>query len=381
MNGLVVGIDASRNRSGGAKAHLIGILTECDPTQYRIREIHLWSYQELLDSVPNRPWLIKHNPKELEQSLFRQLWWQRYIFHNELKESDCSIVLNTDAGTISRFRPSITMSRDMLSYEPGEIERFGFSKARLRLFLLRYIQNRSLRQADGVIFLTRYAAKVIQQSCGFLSRIALIPHGVGADFKFSRSTPTWPNHNERPIQCLYISNTALYKHQWVVAEAITALRKLGNNLCLTLVGGGTGRAQQLLDQQIAISDPDNSFIKQLPFIPQRELPARLAGADLFIFASTCENMPNTLVEAMAVGLPVACSERGPMPEVLSDGGVYFNPEDSGSIADAIKQIIEHPMLRATIAQRAKSLSKKYSWSRCAAETWEFIVNTYEEIRA
>ena len=35
-------------------------------------------------------------------------------------------------------------------------------------------------------------------------------------------------------------------------------------------------------------------------------------------------MPNTLVEAMASGLPIACSDRGPMPEVLGDGGVLFD---------------------------------------------------------
>ena len=44
------------------------------------------------------------------------------------------------------------MSRDMLSYEPGEIERYGWTKARIRLYLLRLVQNRSLKRSDGVIF-------------------------------------------------------------------------------------------------------------------------------------------------------------------------------------------------------------------------------------
>ena len=75
-DGIVVGIDASRNRSGGAKAHLAGILTEGDPLEYRIREIHIWAHESLLEAIPDRTWLVKHHPKELERSLARQLWWQ-----------------------------------------------------------------------------------------------------------------------------------------------------------------------------------------------------------------------------------------------------------------------------------------------------------------
>lgn len=373
---LTVGIDASRNRSGGAVAHLVGILLEGDPASFGIGEVHVWAYQTLLDAISDRSWLIKHNPPALEQSMLKQLWWQRFGFPVELKLAGCQIVLNTDAGTISTVRPAVTMSRDMLSYEPGVMELFGFSRARLRLILLRYMQNRSLRAADGAIFLTRYAAKVIQQSCGNLRSIAYIPHGVGAAFKQSQQVNVWPEAGVRPIRCIYVSNAEMYKHQWVVVKAISLLRKRGNNLTLSLVGGGKGPAQQLLQDAIAASDPCGVFVEQLAFLPQQELPNHLAQADLFVFASSCENMPNTLVEAMAVGLPIACSNRGPMPEVLADGGVYFDPEDADSIAEAIEQIVQSPALRLAIAQRAKVLSQQYNWKRCADETWAFVAETY-----
>jgi glycosyltransferase involved in cell wall biosynthesis len=373
---LTIGIDASRNRSGGAVAHLVGILSEGDPLSFGINEVHIWSYQSLLNIIPDRPWLIKHNPPALEKSILRQLWWQRFSFPIEVELTGCKIVLNTDAGTISPVRPAVTMSRDMLSYEPGAIELYGFSKARLRLILLRYMQNRSLRAADGVIFLTRYAAKIIQQSCGCLRSIAYIPHGVGSAFNRSQQVNVWPESGVRPIRCIYISNAELYKHQWVVVQAISLLRKRGNNLKLSLVGGGKGPAQQLLQDAIAVLDPCGEFVEQLAFLPQQELPTHLAHADLFVFASSCENMPNTLVEAMAVGLPIACSNRGPMPEVLADGGVYFDPKDADSIADAIEQIIQSPALRLAISQRAKVLSQQYNWKRCADETWAFVAETY-----
>ncbi|PKN22973.1 MAG: glycosyl transferase family 1 [Deltaproteobacteria bacterium HGW-Deltaproteobacteria-3] len=373
---MKIGIDASRNRSGGAKAHLIGILTECHPEKQGIKEIHVWAFRSLLDQLPHHPWLIKHNPIALEQPLFKQLVWQATALAGEVKSAGCAILFSTDASTLCRFKPMVVLSQDMLSYEPGVMRYFGYGLTRLRLLAILAIQNLAFRRAEAVIFLTRYAAKVIQQSCGALPSIAYIPHGVDAAFQQSQAVNSWPEAGGRPIRCIYVSNTDMYKHQWVVVKAISLLRKRGHNLTLRLVGGGKGPAQQLLQDVIAIADPGGVFVKQLEFLPHNDLPALLTEADLFVFASSCENMPVTLVEAMAVGLPIACSNRGPMPEVLADGGVCFDPEDADSIAEAIEQIIQSSALRLSIVQRAKTLSQQYNWKRCADETLAFVAETY-----
>lgn len=377
---MIFGINASRARSGGGIAHLVGILREAKLSDFGISRVHVWSYAELIAALPEAPWLIKHQPSELDRSLFHQLLWERFTLPGELKKSSCSILLNVDAGSVSRFRPAVTMSRDMLSYEPGEIERFGISKARLRLIALRYVQNASLKNADGAVFLTRYASRVIQQSCGDLSNTAHIPHGVGEGFRAIESNRIWPEAMKRPIRCLYISNALPYKHQWHVVKAIALLRQRGFNLLLELVGGGNGKAQKLLESHIAAFDPYGEFVTQRDFVPQNMLPGFLKKADLFVFASSCENMPNTLIEAMAAGLPIACSNRGPMPEVLEDGGVYFDPENSVSISVAIEDLITNSVRRTRLADRAKELSKQYSWKRCANETLSFIVKTAQQIK-
>ncbi|HRK57589.1 MAG TPA: hypothetical protein PLQ67_08725, partial [Burkholderiaceae bacterium] len=175
-----LGINASRARSGGAVAHLVGLLQEARPSDFGIEQVHVWSYPKLLAALPQAPWLVKHAPTQLEQSLPRQLWWERFALPKALRQAHCTMLLNVDAGSVCRFRPAVTMSRDMLSYEPGEIERYGLSKARLRLIALRYVQNAALRSADGAIFLTRYAAQIIEQSCGPIKNKAHVPHGVGA---------------------------------------------------------------------------------------------------------------------------------------------------------------------------------------------------------
>jgi glycosyltransferase involved in cell wall biosynthesis len=330
----------------------------------------------LLDQLPDYPWLVKHNPAELEQSLFKQLVWQATALSGELISVGCDILFSTDASTLCRFKPMVVLSQDMLSYEPGVMRYFGYGLARLRLLVILAIQNLAFRQADGVIFLTRYAAKVIQHSCGALHNIMCIPHGVDDTFKQLQAVSSWPDTEEHPLRCVYVSSAEMYKHQWVVVTAISLLRKRGYNLVLSLIGGGKGPAQFLLENVIADVDPDGIFVEQLEFLPHADLPDVLLKTDVFVYASSCENMPITLMEAMAVGLPIACSNRGPMPEVLSNGGVYFDPTDANSIALAIEQIIQNPELRLSIARKAKFISQQFSRQRCADETFEFVKQTY-----
>lgn len=377
---ITVGIDASRNRSGGAVAHLVGVLTGVRAMAYGVHNVHLWAYKSLANAVPDYPWLKKHSPSVLEKSLIHQVWWQYRCLPREAREAGCDVIFNTDAGSVCPFCPAVTLSQDMLSYEPGEINRFGLSRARLRLFLLRLVQNRSMRNADRVVFLTNYAAKVIQQTTGPLQQYVVVPHGVGEEFRQAGARNRLSNYPTGTIRFLYVSNAAMYKHQWNVVRAIGQIRRMGFNASLLLVGGGKGRAQELLDREISITDPAGEFVEQKAHVAHDEIPRFLAEADVFVFASSCENMPITLLEAMASGLPIASSNRGPMPEVLRDGGVYFDPENSDSITAAIESIITDAALKKRIASRAKELSAQYSWERCADETWKVLSECAREPR-
>ena len=153
---FVIGIDASRNRSGGAREHLMGILENLDADALDISNVHIWSYQKLLLALPERPWLIKHTVPALEGGLVRHLWWQLSALSSALKRHGCHILFTTDASSLCRFSPSVVLSQDLLSYEPGIMTKFGWSRARLRLILIRWLQNAAFRRASGVIFLTQY---------------------------------------------------------------------------------------------------------------------------------------------------------------------------------------------------------------------------------
>jgi len=385
VSGIVIGVDASRNRSGGAREHLIGILETLDPTAQGITQVHVWSYQALLAVLPNHSWLIKHAVPKLENGLISQLWWQAFNLSSELKKYGCHILFTSDASSLCHFSPSVVLSQDLLSYEPGVMASFAWGRARLRLLTIRYLQNAAFRRASGVIFLTQYAANLIQSICGPLRNTQVIPHGVNP--RFFRDSQTIPAEKKvfnagtksDPIRCLYISNAALYKYQWVVIEAIGLLRQKGIVIELDLVGGGFGPAQDKIMAQIALTDPQSQFVKKHPFVPHSALVDHLSSADIFIFASGCEAFGITLLEAMAMGLPIASSNRSSIPETLQDGGLYFDPENPAQIAASVDKIILDPALRKQLAHRASQLAKQYSWEHCSNETWGFIMDTYKKI--
>ena len=375
----VIGIDASRNRSGGARAHLIGILGHADPSAHGISKVHVWSYKELLDQLPDARWLVKHNPPALEKTLIHQAWWQYRFLARELRRYNCDILFTSDAGSICGFQPSVVMSQDMLSYEQREMRRYGISLARLRLILLRFIQTRSMKRAAGTIFLTEYAAQVVQEEIGELPRFSVIPHGVGKAFRQAEVVHARLTVLRKPLRCLYVSNAEMYKHQWNVVKAIGALRKRGYSVTLLLIGGGAGKALRMLEAEISRTDPKREFVVTEGFVRHESVPIALANSDVFIFASSCESQSITLVEAMASGLPIACSDRGPLPEVLMDGGVYFDPEDVESISAAVERLILNQDLRLAMGKRSAVLSERYSWERCGYETWRFLRETVDSL--
>ncbi len=375
---MILAINASRAKSGGGFSHLIGIMECVNPIIYSFKKVHVWAHEDLAKKLPKKSWLILHITKVSEKSIVRQLFWERFYLDKEIIKHKCDILLNLDAGTVCKFLPAITLSRDMLSFEPREFLRYGLSKDLIRLLVLRYVQISSLKNSTGTIFLTKYASQKIQKVTGNISNSRIIPHGVGEIFKINSKITTKLNSSN--IKILYISNVLPYKHQWNVIDAVNDLKNDGLNVELNLVGGGKGQAQKKVEYKLTKQNQKNIYIKQYPFSKPNKLVEFLKKSDIFVFASSCENMPNTLIEAMAYGIPIASSNKGPMPEVLGNGGIYFNPEDSKSIYFAIKKLIENKKMSSELASISNKISKQYSWSRCANETFQFLLETVNYIK-
>ena len=86
----------------------------------------------------------------------------------------------------------------------------------------------------------------------------------------------------------------------------------------------------------------------------------------------------SLLESMASGLPIACSNYGPFIEILGEAGVYFDPEDQFSICNSLLKLIGSTSLRAKNAKIAFEKSKKFTWVKCSDKTFDLITSLTEK---
>jgi glycosyltransferase involved in cell wall biosynthesis len=378
-----VGIDASNLRAGGTATHLIELLRAANPADFGFQEVLVWAGSAVLSRIEDRPWLKKSPQQLLEQAAnpFRdrrhllRAYWQRFRLRKLAESARCDVLFVPGGLDSSGFHPIVTMSRNMLPFDAGEASRYGWSLSRLRLWILRRLQTRTFQHADGLIFLTGYARDTVSRVARIkVPKVRVIPHGVSPRFSF-------PPREQRdisayspaePFRVLYVSTVNLYKHQWHVVEAIAQLRATGFPVALDLVGPAFQPGLQRLTKKLQSLETSSDFVRYRGAVPYDALHDLYQQADLKVFASSCENMPNILLEAMAAGLPIACSKSGPMPEVLGDAGVYFDPERPEEIAKAIETLIRSPQLRARNAAMGFERAHQYSWTRCASDTFAFL---------
>ena len=372
---MILGIDASNLRQGGGLTHIIELISNLEPKKHNFHKIIIWGSKTTLNGLNNPPWLFKFSPKELEKGFISRFFWQKFKLPELALASKCDLLFIPGGSFSCKFRPIVTMSRNMLPFEWAEVRRYGFTPITLRLIILRWLQSKSFRSANGVIFLTNYAQNQVIKIIGRISgKKIIIPHGLNQRFKMEpkKQFKISEYSLENPYQLLYVSIIDQYKHQLNVLDAVSKLRDQGYPVILNLVGPSYSPALKLLSKKIQKIDQRKEFINYHDSIPYEDLHNIYKMSHLGIFASSCENMPNILIEKMAAGLPIACSNKGPMPEVLGGAGLYFNPESPDEIFEALKHFISDPGLREVKAKASYKLVQKYSWSTCTKDTFDFL---------
>lgn len=369
---MIVGIDAFNLRRGGGITHLVELLRAADPCRHGFEKVILWGGARTLAKVDERPWLEKVHEPLLDRSLPFRIFWHRVMERRRARQARCDVVFLPGGTASGGFSPVVTMCRNMLPFEWRELMRYGWSWIALKLIILRWAQTASFRKADGLIFLTEYARTVVREAARLNGgSMITIPHGINSRF-FHPPRDQRPVFTlENPCRLLYVSIVSPYKHQWNVVQAVGKLRNQGVPVVLELIGPQDSGLERLR-QAIMTVDPKSDFIFYRGAVPYESLERHYASVDIGVFASSCENMPNILLEGMAAGLPMACSQMGPMSEILCEAGEYFNPLDPEDIARAIRKLIESPDLRACHAHSAYERAKNFSWESCSNDTFAFL---------
>ncbi len=121
----------------------------------------------------------------------------------------------------------------------------------------------------------------------------------------------------------------------------------------------------------------DKYVMHLGYLPYEELPLLFNAAGLMVFPSLFEGFGIPVVEAMAVGLPVVCSNVTSLPEVAGDAAIYFDPKDPEDIAEKVFKVYSDQGLREALIQKGFERAKRFTWERTAEETLKVYEKVYK----
>ena len=380
MNGhqpfIVIGIDASNINQGGGRTHLIEIINHCNPADYKVSKIIIWGSNSTLSLLPDYEWIKKRNFPALESGLLRRSLWQLFQLDKQALVEGCNILFIPGGNYLGQFKPYVTMNQNLLPFDWEILKKFGLCFFLIKMIILRWTQTWSIKKSNGIIFLSEYAEKKVKMITGPLeNKVIKIQHGKNKKFIKPPKPQKSINHynKQNPYRLLYVSKIDRFKNQTKVVEAVGKLRiRTGWPLKLDLVGPYYKPSLINLNNIIKLWDPKNDWVTYHGEIAYDNMKTIYSNANLAIWASSCETFGIILLEAMACGLPIASTDRGPAPEILGNAGIYFDPDIPSQIEKSLEILISSVEKRSELSKEAFKNAKNYTWDKCSKETFNFL---------
>ncbi len=113
-------------------------------------------------------------------------------------------------------------------------------------------------------------------------------------------------------------------------------------------------------------------VQFLGAVDEKRLRQLYSACRFFVFPSTVESFGIILVEALASGCAVACSNASVMPEICADAAVYFESTDPNSIARHLIELHQDESLRKSLQERAVRRAAEFSWRATAQQSLDFL---------
>lgn len=156
-----------------------------------------------------------------------------------------------------------------------------------------------------------------------------------------------------------------------VVRLIAAFSKLKSvpKMKLVLVGWGKPHHIEKTKQAIVNHGVEERVIL-LPSISDPELSSLYANCSGFVFPSLYEGFGLPVLEAMAHGIPVACSYSSSLPEIAGDAAVYFDPLNVLDIKHAIELLLYEPLIARQLGENGRTRSRIFSWTNAARDIYE-----------
>lgn len=190
----------------------------------------------------------------------------------------------------------------------------------------------------------------------------VIPNGIDID-EFSPVAAS----TAAPTRLLCVSRLVTRKGVQHLIDALPAVLAAVPEATLTLIGEGD-LTESLKQRCVELKIDDR--VRFAGYVPHDELPAYYRRADLFVLPSFYEGMSNTMLEAMASGLPILATGEGGREELLRDNALSVPFGAPVLLAEGIVELLRDPSRLAAMGRRSREIAGEFSWTAAAGRYLE-----------
>jgi glycosyltransferase involved in cell wall biosynthesis len=249
-----------------------------------------------------------------------------------------------------------------------------------RVKQLRITVARTVRTAARILTPSEFSARSIRKAYGVAEeKITVVPNGVGAHFRpMARDVAAAHVREKFGIAGPYIlmvGDLQPRKNQAGLIRAFEELIRTQPQLRHTLVLTGQDSWFASVIRDAAQRSPASGRIKLTGFVGDADLPYLYGGADLFVFPSFYEGFGIPILEAMACGRAVACSNTTAVVETADGAAIVFDPHSTAGMTRAMKDLLIDAEMRARYERLGLQRAQSFSWRDAARRT----LDVYHEV--
>ena len=173
--------------------------------------------------------------------------------------------------------------------------------------------------------------------------------------------------NDRKQTLLYVGRSDPYKNLATLVKALSLAAKQCRFPLELLIAGPLDSRYPEIGNLVSELGLVNS-VRWTGYISDEELVKTYQTADLLVHPSRYEGFGLQVVEAMACGVPVICSNAGSLPEVAGQAAITLAPDDLTGFASKIRDVLTNTTLAQNLSRKGLGQAAKFSWTRTARET-------------
>ena len=169
------------------------------------------------------------------------------------------------------------------------------------------------------------------------------------------------------------------KNLIVLLEAYHELRQRGTSLQLVIAGKRGWHSEPFFERLRTLRL--ESDVKLLGHVPDADLPALYSAAEALAYPSLYEGFGLPVLEAMACGTPVICSNVSSLPEVAGEAAIQIPPTAIREWSQALERINSDAALRADLRERGIQQVARFTWEATARQTYAIYQEAYAAHRS